>query len=106
MNRYTDAGDIDLDLEYIRRPDGTRLTEKAAAELGRDIADRGAAEDARRGRGRPSLSGSDRSPQLGVRLPAYLHARLLTRAEDEDRKVSELVREALEQYLGTQGNRV
>lgn len=52
--------------------------------------------------GRPSLSGTTgngRSPKRQVRLPIDLDAELTRRAEAEQRRPSEILREALEQYL-------
>lgn len=52
--------------------------------------------------GRPSLSGSNgtgRSPKRQVRLPIDLDAELTRRAEAEHRKPSEILRDALVQYL-------
>lgn len=56
----------------------------------------------RRTAGRPTLSGttgSGRSPKRQVRLPADLDAALTRRAEEEHRRPSEIMREALSQYL-------
>ncbi|MGH8995932.1 MAG: ribbon-helix-helix domain-containing protein [Acidimicrobiales bacterium] len=56
----------------------------------------------RAGRGRPSLSRPGvRSPQLRLSVPDELRSRLLQRAEDEQRSVSNLVRVALEHYLAS-----
>lgn len=50
---------------------------------------------------RPSLDGrAGKSPVRQVRLPRDLDALLVKRAEAEDRKPSEVVREALYAYLG------
>lgn len=50
--------------------------------------------------GRPRLSpGEGRSPMWRVRAPQPLHDELNTAAESEDRNVSDLVRDAVEQYL-------
>lgn len=92
MTRYEDAGDVDLDTEVVRRRDGTRITEADAEEQGRRIAERGPG-------GRPSLSGGKHSPQIGVRLPEDLNERLRDRAEQEHKRPSEIVREALEEYV-------
>lgn len=90
-----DSGDVDLDVEDNRLPDGTRLTEAAAAEF---------AQEALRasGRGRPSLTGPGRrSPQLRLSVPEDLREGLKARAEAEHRSVSELAREAIERYLAS-----
>ena len=90
MGKYVDAGDVDLDREVVRRKDGSRITEAEAAEQGERIARRG----------RPSLTGrAETSPQIGVRLTPDLNKRLRARAQMEGKKPSEIVREALEQYV-------
>jgi Ribbon-helix-helix protein, copG family len=91
MNKYTDGGGIDLDQEVVRRKDGSRLDEVGAEQLGQEILKRA---------GRPSLSGgSKRSPQIGVRLPDDLHDRLQNRADREGKRLSQVVRDAVEAYL-------
>ncbi|MHB8221077.1 MAG: ribbon-helix-helix domain-containing protein [Acidimicrobiales bacterium] len=93
--QVTDRGAIDLDEQDVRLADGTRLTEAKAEELAGEILDRA-------GRGRPSLSRSgSRSPQLRLSVPDELRSRLLERAEEEHRSVSNLVRDALEHYLAS-----
>jgi hypothetical protein len=90
MGKYVDVGDVDLDKEVVRRKDGSRITEAAAAEQGERIARRG----------RPSLTGkAETSPQIGVRLPPDLDKRLRARAKREGKKPSEVVRDALEHYV-------
>jgi predicted HicB family RNase H-like nuclease len=84
--------EVDLDKVEVRLPDGRRLTERLAEELAED--------KIRRRGGRPSLSGrAAESPQLGVRLSPDLHRRVRERAAAEGKKPSQIVREALEQYL-------
>jgi hypothetical protein len=52
--------------------------------------------------GRPSLSGrAERSPSLTIRLPAATRARLDALASKVQRRASDLVREALDDYLTT-----
>ncbi|MEJ7834404.1 MAG: ribbon-helix-helix protein, CopG family [Nocardioides sp.] len=93
MTKYTDAGNVDLDVEVVRRKDGTRITEADAAEQGETIA-----RHARSGR--PSLSGgSKRSPQLGIRVSEDIHQRISARAKAEGKRVSDVVREAIENYV-------
>lgn len=93
MVKYEDAGDTDLDEEVVYRKDGTRLDEAAAEKLGEEIAARGRS-------GRPSLSGrAKHSPQVGVRLSDDVHAALTERASTEGKRVSDIVREAIESYL-------
>lgn len=58
--------------------------------------------------GRPSLdgrSGSGPSPKRQVRLPRDVDDRLMARAAAEHREVSELLREAIITYLGTESRR-
>lgn len=90
MGKYVDAGDVDLDKEVVRRKDGSRITEAAAAAQGERTARRG----------RPSLTGkAETSPQIGVRLSPDLNKRLRARAKQEGKKASQVVREALEHYV-------
>lgn len=84
--------DIDLDAEefYVG---GERLTEARAAEL---------ASRAERRTGRPSLSAPGRhSPTLSLRLPEAVKARLEAAANAQGRRQSDIVREALEEYLAS-----
>jgi len=90
MGEYVDAGSVDLDKEVVRRKDGSRITEAEAAEQGDRIARRG----------RPSLTGkAAKSPQIGIRLSPDLNERLRARAQRENKRASEVVRDALEQYV-------
>lgn len=62
----------------------------------------GSPEAVERAVGRPSLSGSTRhghSPVRQVRLPHDLDEALIKRAAEEHRRPSEVVREALTEYL-------
>ncbi len=68
--------------------DDTHLTEEVAEEVLRVA-------------GRPSPSGrGQRSPQLRLSVPVELNRRWRSRAEAENRTVSELTREALERLAG------
>jgi len=90
-----DGGDIDLDAEDVRLPDGTRLTEAGAQALAQEILHA-------TGRGRPSLTApGEHSPQLRLSVPADLHHRLKARAATEHRSMSRVAREALERYLAS-----
>lgn len=83
--------DVDLDSEVVRRSDGTRLTNAVAEQI---------VEDVLRKAGRPSLSSSrKRSPQLGVRVSDTMLIKLHDRAAAEGKKVSEIVRDAIEKYV-------
>lgn len=82
--------DIDLDAEefYVG---GERLTEARAVEL---------AERAERRGGRPSLTAPGaHSPALNLRVSADTKARLEAVAVAEGRRQSDVVREALDEYL-------
>ncbi len=83
---------IDLDREvFVHR--GERLTEERAEALVEE------APEQLPGRGRPSLSSkSQKSPQIGVRLPPDIRLRLERRAESERKSLSQLAREAIEHY--------
>ena len=82
---------IDLDAVDVTFR-GEVLTEARAAEV--------AAEVLARTPGRPSLSGArEPSPSLTIRLPQQERARLERLAATQGRKTSEVVREALQDYL-------
>ncbi|HMQ66863.1 MAG TPA: hypothetical protein PJ992_11265 [Arachnia sp.] len=83
--------DLDTDLYYY---DGERLTEARAAAIARDVARRHGLKG-----GRPPLSaeGTDR---IGSRIPKPLRRQLRERAEADHQTESEVVRRALENYLG------
>ncbi|WP_425402770.1 ribbon-helix-helix protein, CopG family [Jiangella gansuensis] len=50
--------------------------------------------------GRPSLTGtSEHSPRVSARVPADLHALLHDRADREGKRPSEVIRDALDEYL-------
>ena len=59
-----------------------------------------AAQHARTGRGRPSLTGQRAiSPQVTFRLTPQLRARADAEAARQGRRLSDVAREALERYL-------
>ncbi|WP_414696476.1 CopG family ribbon-helix-helix protein [Pengzhenrongella sp.] len=63
-------------------------------------ADEVAADVLLRTPGRPSLSGAgETSPSLTIRLPAASRARLDALAARDERRASEIVRDALDEYL-------
>jgi hypothetical protein len=76
------------------------LTERLAdeAEVGYDL-DTG--QIVHVGRGRPSLSGDQTSPQVTFRLPGELRAKAEERAQREGKTLSALAREAMERYLAS-----
>ena len=83
--------EIDLDTADVRYR-GEKLTEARAERVAADILSRTP--------GRPSLSGaSEKSPSLTIRLPKQDRARLESIAAKQGRRASEVVREALDDYL-------
>ena len=87
---YTLGPDLDLDVDVVHEPDGTRLTEQRAAEL------------AEVRHGRPSLArGAVHSPQITFRLTEAARDKAVERAAAEGRTVSDLARDALERYLAS-----
>lgn len=92
MNRRK-TSDIDLDVEEVY-VGGRRFTNADAEALADEAEATGP-----RGRGRPSLTGASQdSPQIAVRVSPDLRERLQTRADREGKKLSEVVRDALEAY--------
>ncbi|MGH8999667.1 MAG: hypothetical protein ACRDY7_09780 [Acidimicrobiia bacterium] len=84
--------DVDLDTEDVRLPDGRRLTNELAEQI--------AAEEIARHRGRPSVTGAgERTPNLTVRVPLRIREALAAIAESEGRRVSDVSRDALEEYV-------
>jgi hypothetical protein len=93
--KYTLGPDIDLDDEVVRDKKGQRITEDRAGQIAADALRKA-------GAGRPSLSGPGRrSPEVKARVPAELRNRLDDAAERRGVSTSELVREALDQYLAS-----
>ena len=83
--------EVDLDTADVRYR-GEKLTEARAERVAADILSRTP--------GRPSLSGaSEKSPSLTIRLPKQDRARLENIAAKQGRRASEVVREALDDYL-------
>lgn len=85
--------DIDLQRDVVRDRQGRRITD--------DYVERAVdATHTQLGRGRPSLSGQAmRSPQVTFRLPPELRAEAERLAQQEGKRVSEVARAALEEYL-------
>jgi hypothetical protein len=87
-----EVSNIDLDREAFSYR-GRRLTEDDAER----IADETLAELRR---GRPSLTGTrQHSPQVAFRLTPELRAEVEAQAAREGRRVSDVARQALEEYL-------
>ena len=83
--------EVDLDAANVRYR-GEKLTEARAEKV--------AAEVLARTPGRPSLSGArETSPSLTIRLPRKERARLDRLAAEQGRRTSQVVREALDDYL-------
>jgi predicted HicB family RNase H-like nuclease len=76
---------------------GTKITEKGADELAAE-AERGYDLSRGRRRGRPSLDAGI-SPRVTFRITGQLQERARKRADSEGKTLSELAREALEQYV-------
>lgn len=77
---------------------GTAITDEVAERLA-DEAEAG--YDLSRGRrvGRPSLEGKGVSPRVNFRTTRALHEKARRRAEREGKTISQVAREALEEYL-------
>ncbi len=86
--------DIDLDEEEIYLDDGTRLSEAVAEQLGVELAER-----ARARRGRPSISGETRTPNLTVRVDPATRTALEAIAKRQGRRLADVSREALDEYV-------
>jgi hypothetical protein len=85
--------DIDLDAEDVRDSAGRRITREYVDACVADV-------HTKTGRGRPSLTGTGRrSPQVTFRLPSELRDQAEDQARREGRKVSDVARKALEEYL-------
>jgi hypothetical protein len=92
---YEVGPDIDLDVEVVLDADGSRITESRAQEIAKEaIAEYYA--------GRPSLSTPrQQSPELKARVPVELRDRVQEEAKRRGITQSELLREALEQFLAS-----
>ena len=91
FGRDVEVEEVDLDTADVRYR-GEKLTEARADEVAASILSRTP--------GRPSLSGaSEKSPSLTIRLPKQDRARLEHVAAKQGRRASEVVREALDDYL-------
>jgi len=91
LGPVVDAHEVDLDEEDVRFR-GEPLTEARAEKVAQEILSRLP--------GRPSLSGPGQlSPSLTVRLPADTRARLDEVASKEGLRPSEVLRNALDDYL-------
>lgn len=83
--------EVDLDQEDVRYR-GEKLTEERAEQVAADVLSRTP--------GRPSLSGKrEPSPSLTIRLPEQSRSKLDTFARRQGKRPSQVVREALDEYL-------
>lgn len=87
-----DRPDIDLDTEVVLLADGTRLTNELAEAI---------AEDAiARHRGRPSITGaSEHTPRMTLRVPERTRHALQEIASRQGRRLADVGREALDEYV-------
>ena len=82
-----------------RSKSGVPITDDLAEQLA-DEAEAGYELTPSKRVGRKSLAGADGiSPRVNFRMTAELHARAQARAEKEGKTISEIAREALEQYV-------
>lgn len=87
--------DIDLDEEVVLDATGGRVTEARAEQMAEETM-----REVYRRRGQPSLSGEHApSPRLSFRVPPAVARRAEEVAAAEGMTLSQLGREALEQYL-------
>jgi hypothetical protein len=85
--------DIDLKRQVVRDRQGRRITDDYVQRVVE-------ASHEQIGRGRPSLSGKPaRSPQVTFRLAPELRAEAEQLAERDGKRVSEVARTALEEYV-------
>lgn len=88
--------DIDLDDEVVLLDDGTRLTEARAAAL----AEHAMAEIQVRRSGRPSLTGRpSNTPNLTIRVAPETRAALESIAQRSGRRLADVGRHALDEYI-------
>jgi len=91
--------DIELDEEVVLDANGERITEARAQEMAAATM-----QEYYRRAGRPSLTGGRKhSPQVSFRVPEDLAQRAEEAATKQGKSLSQLGREALEQYLDRAG---
>ena len=79
--------------------DGTPITEELADELAREAESGYDLSRARRVGRRSLAGGAGRSPRLNIRITPDLHANASERARREGKSLSQLARDALEEYV-------
>lgn len=94
--RKTELGstgpDVDLAIEEVTLANGQRLTNELAAEI--------AERALKQRRGRPSVSaGTEHTPNLTLRVPAQTRAALEAIATSRGRRLADIGREALDEYI-------
>lgn len=95
-HNYRLGPDIDLDAEEVYDRDGERITEARAEEIAEETL-------AKAGRpGRPTLGGtSGSSPTVRARISPTLNAQLTRYAAQHGEAHSDVLREALRQFLAS-----
>lgn len=89
---YTLGRDVDLDKEVVLDTNGRRITEARARQIARRTHELAV--------GRPSLSGVGvHSPEIKARVPMKLKKSLQREAKRRGQTSSELVRQAIEEFL-------
>lgn len=99
-----DTEDVDLASETVSDQQGRRITTEQANQASQALEDGDVTVDEADivypRRGRPSLSAPGaHSPRVDTRVPHEVKRRLETLARTQHRAESEVVREALEEYL-------
>jgi hypothetical protein len=89
-----------VEKEAFRTRSGLVITDEIAEELADEIeSDKPVVFTGIRLVGRPSLDGNGTSPRLSFRVPRELYDAAAERAIAEERTVSAVARDALEEYL-------
>ncbi|MCX6430913.1 MAG: ribbon-helix-helix protein, CopG family [Actinobacteria bacterium] len=89
---YTLGKDVNLDREIVLDAQGRRITEARARQIARRTLQQSA--------GRPSLTSAGvRSPEVKARVPMKLKKSLQREAKRRGQTSSELVRQAIEEFL-------
>ena len=102
-NEDTEAVDVDLDHEALHDQQGRRITDTEVSRSAEALEDGDVEVDETSviyPRGRPSLSGPHtRSPRVDARVPSTVKDHLDRLAHQQGRRESDVVREALDEYL-------
>ena len=90
--KYTLGRYVDLDKEVVLDTNGRRITEARARQIARETHELAV--------GRPSLSSPGvHSPEIKARVPLKLKESLQREAKRQGKTSSELVRQAIEEFL-------